>query len=150
MSISHAGIYKCDIREAGEKKFQSSAEDSEVEQLVVVTEVVPRFQQAPLSYVQLESLDDAYIQLEIELSFKPEKANGLIFYSGGQNGDFVSFGLRQGVPEFRFNVGGSGLSSLAVISAEKPITFGSWHTVRLVRRRGTKKENDDRDVGKAR
>ncbi len=59
-------------------------------------------------------------------------ATGLIFYNGQTSSggsDFVSFGLDQGVPEFRFNLG----SGAAVIRADKPITFGEWHTVKLSR-----------------
>ena len=41
----------------------------------------------------------------------------------------MSFGLDQGVPEFRFNLG----SGPAVIRADRPITFGECHTVRLSR-----------------
>jgi len=61
---------------------------------------------------------------------------GLILYNGqsavGGSSDFVSFGLVQGYPEFRFNLGGE----TAVIRANRTLTFGGqWHTVRLARHR---------------
>ena len=45
--------------------------------------------------------------------------------------DFLALGLRNGIPELSFNVG----SGTAVISAEKPITFGKWHTIKIARNR---------------
>lgn len=57
---------------------------------------------------------------------------GLIMYNGqrpGGSGDFFSFGLRNGVPEFRFDVG----SGAAVIKATEPVTLNEWHTAKLER-----------------
>jgi dystroglycan 1 len=83
--------------------------------------------------VQVEAPSDAYLSLDVEVSFKPEAANGLLMYAAESpragNGDFVALGLRQGHPEFRFDLG----SGLVVLSAEKPITFGQWHTIKVSR-----------------
>lgn len=57
---------------------------------------------------------------------------GLILYNGqhhGGNGDFISFGLREGVPEFRFDVG----SGTGIVQANQPVSMGEWHTVQLHR-----------------
>jgi hypothetical protein len=52
--------------------------------VLVVTGVVPYFAQAPTSFMALPTLPDAYLQFNIEVSFKPESAHGenitIIFY----------------------------------------------------------------------
>lgn len=63
---------------------------------------------------------------------------GLILYNGqkpGGSGDFFSFGLRDGVPEFRFDVG----SGAAIIKATEPVTLNEWHIAKLerVKKHGT-------------
>lgn len=47
----------------------------------------------------------------------------------GGIGDFFSFGLKDGIPEFRFDVG----SGAAVIRATQPVTLNEWHTAKLER-----------------
>ena len=54
--------------------------------------------------------------------------NGIV---GPTLNDFVSFGLRNGYPEFRYDVG----TGPAVLLSTKPITLGQWHTVRITRDR---------------
>ena len=43
--------------------------------------------------------------------------------------DFVSFGLKNGYPEFRYDVG----TGSAILISPKPVTLGEWHTVRIDR-----------------
>ena len=64
-------------------------------------------------------------------------SSGLILYAAqdksavdGVGGDFVSFGLRSGVPEFRFSLGSGGA---AVIRGRKAISFGQWHSAKISR-----------------
>ena len=45
--------------------------------------------------------------------------------------DFVSFGLKDGYPEFRYDVG----SGPAILISPKPVTLGEWHTIRIMRDR---------------
>lgn len=55
-------------------------------------------------------------------------------YNGQQSdggGDFVSFGLRNGYAEFKFDVG----SGSALLRSERPLEVGQWHTVKLNRDR---------------
>jgi len=107
---------------------------AEVSTILVVTGVVPYFAQAPISYKQYRTLPDAYLDLDISISFKPESEDGLIFYNGNNDlgtADFVSFGLNDNYPEFRFNVG----SGVTVVKADKPIEVGQWHTVKVARHR---------------
>jgi hypothetical protein len=44
--------------------------------VLVVTGVMPYFVKAPSSYTVLPTLPDAYLQFNIEVSFKPESADG--------------------------------------------------------------------------
>ena len=66
----------------------------------------------------------------------PSFFSGLILYAaqdkfaGNGGGDFVSFGLRSGVPEFRFSLGSGGA---AVIRGRKAISFGQWHKAKISR-----------------
>jgi len=62
----------------------------------------------------------------------------LILYNGQKSdgsGDFFSFGLRDGIPEFRFDVG----SGAAIIKATEPVTLNEWHVAKLerVKKHGT-------------
>lgn len=100
--------------------------------VLVVTGAVPYFTQAPNSYMSLPTLPDSYLKFDIEISFKPENPNGLILYNGQKrdgSGDFISFGISNGYPEFRFDVG----SGPAVIRGTRPLELGQWHTVNLSR-----------------
>ena len=59
------------------------------------------------SYMELEVLEDAYITFKIEISFKPEKPDGLILFQGLSDkidGDYISFGIEQGYPVFQYVV----------------------------------------------
>ncbi|CAG0921774.1 unnamed protein product [Notodromas monacha] len=120
-----AGTYVCTAR--------SNGMTVDIPTILVVTGVVPFFVQAPLSYMQFKTLPESYKAFKIEISFKPENPNGLILYNGqtsnGVGGDFISFGLNDGVPTFRYNLG----SGPAVIRGTKPVKMGSWHTVTLNR-----------------
>lgn len=49
----------------------------------------------------------------------------------GRNRDFIALSLVGGVPEFRINFNVSTIR----LTANKPITFGKWHTVKVVRHR---------------
>ncbi|XP_071451008.1 basement membrane-specific heparan sulfate proteoglycan core protein [Hetaerina americana] len=121
---SDAGTYFCTA--------QSDSVKMEIPTVLVVKDVIPRFDQNPVSFMSLPTLPGAYLQFSVEISFKPESPDGLILYNGqnpGGSGDFVSFGLSQGHPELRFDVG----SGPAIIRAPAPVTLGRWHTVKLDR-----------------
>ncbi|XP_046397627.1 basement membrane-specific heparan sulfate proteoglycan core protein-like isoform X3 [Ischnura elegans] len=121
---SDAGIYVCTA--------MSDSVKMEIPTVLVIKDVIPRFDQNPVSFMSLPPLPGAYLQFSIEISFKPESPDGLILYNGqnsGGTGDFVSFGLSGGHPELRFDVG----SGPANIRAPEPVTMGEWHTVKLER-----------------
>jgi hypothetical protein len=58
---------------------------------------------------------------------------GLLLYNGQNDlgGDFVSLGLIDGVPEFRFNLG----SGTAILTGSKPLDLDKWHTIKIERNR---------------
>lgn len=68
MRAEDAGTYVCTAR--------NGEETMDIPTVLVVTGVVPYFAQAPLSYMQLPTLPDAYTQFDIEISFKPEAPDG--------------------------------------------------------------------------
>ena len=92
----HAGTYIC--------KANNSVTEVEMTTLLTVSGLVPYFSQAPVSYIALDTLPDAYLAFDVEVSFRPESPDGLILFNGQNEqgtGDFVSLLLRDGVPEFR-------------------------------------------------
>lgn len=69
MRGSDAGTYIC--------KANNSDGDVEVSTTVLtITGLVPYFAQAPVSYIEMDTLPEAYLSLDVEVSFKPEAANG--------------------------------------------------------------------------
>uniref|UniRef100_A0ABL0EJV2 Basement membrane-specific heparan sulfate proteoglycan core protein n=1 Tax=Rhodnius prolixus TaxID=13249 RepID=A0ABL0EJV2_RHOPR len=98
--------------------------------VLVVQGTIPRFTQRSTSFIKLKAITDAFNKFTVDILFKPELPNGLILYNGQKDdgtGDFVSFGLQNGYPEFRFDMG----SGSAVITADNPVTLGEWVRVRL-------------------
>lgn len=71
-----AGTYVCTARNRNVKM--------DIPTVLVVTGVVPYFAQAPTSFMALPTLPDAYLQFNIEVSFKPESSDGknttLVFF----------------------------------------------------------------------
>jgi dystroglycan 1 len=120
--------------DAGEYVCIASNRFGSAQGVIVITigELVPGFQQNPQSYIRYPTLQDAYLQFDIEIAFKPETTDGLILYNGQfgtGSGDFMSFGLRDGRPELRFDMG----SGPAIISGD-PVALDEWHVVRIKRR----------------
>nr|CAD7392246.1 unnamed protein product [Timema cristinae] len=143
INANDAGTYVCTAQNAVVKM--------DIPTVLVVTGVVPYFAQAPLSYMMLPTLPDAYLKFDIEVSFKPESQDGLILYNGEMRGgedDFISLGLNGSYVEFRFDVG----STPAMIRSARPIRIGEWHTVKIERNRKNGKmtvDNDGPFVGEA-
>lgn len=101
-----------------------------------MTGVLPYFPQAPTSYLAFNTLQNAYIKYNFEVTFKPEHENGLILYNGQNRGqgNYIALSLNSGYPEFRFDSG----NGLVTIRAEKPVELKQWHTVKVskVRKEG--------------
>ncbi|XP_031778282.1 basement membrane-specific heparan sulfate proteoglycan core protein isoform X4 [Nasonia vitripennis] len=121
-----AGVYSC--------RGNNEEDTSETLTTVVVTGLVPYFSQAPLSFIELAPLMDAYLKFDIEISFRPESPNGILLYTGEktkETGDFVQLALEDAYPVFSFDLG----SGTTVIKADKNITLREWHTIIIQRSR---------------
>ncbi|VDI13303.1 heparan sulfate proteoglycan 2 (perlecan) [Mytilus galloprovincialis] len=112
---------------------------------LLVEDLVPYFPQNPVSYITYPPMKDVYLDFDILLRLKPEAIDGLVLYNGNDDfqrggGDYVCFGLREGYPEFTFDVG----SGPAIIKGNETLDLNQWHTVRLERNRkaGTLTVND--------
>ncbi|XP_022668849.1 basement membrane-specific heparan sulfate proteoglycan core protein-like isoform X5 [Varroa destructor] len=122
---SDAGTYICIARNENYRL--------EVPTHVVVTGALPRFVQAPRSYIRLPAIPDAYKRFDIELRFRADKLDGLLLYNGNEGhvdtADFISLGLVNGYIEFRFDIG----SGPGLLRSPFPITTDKWHLVRFGR-----------------
>ena len=106
------GFYICNVTSAASEHAASA--------LLNVTGLVPRFGQSPVSYQTFPQLQDAFLNLELSVSFRPEAGAGLILYSGNTDPDtqdFISLGLASSVPELRYNLG----SGVTVVRAQRPV-----------------------------
>uniref|UniRef100_A0A8C0JBH2 Heparan sulfate proteoglycan 2 n=1 Tax=Chelonoidis abingdonii TaxID=106734 RepID=A0A8C0JBH2_CHEAB len=120
-----AGIYVCTASNRQGKVTAFSM-------LKVQERVMPYFTQNPQTFLALPTIKDAYKKFEIQITFRPDTADGMLLYNGQKKStgaDFVSFGLVGGRPEFRFDAG----SGMATIRHPAPIRLGEFHTVRLYR-----------------
>ncbi|XP_078071334.1 pikachurin isoform X2 [Mustelus asterias] len=97
------------------------------------TLVVPQFNASLMSYAGLPWPMEPHYYLsfmEFQISFRPEAANGVIFYSYDTSSkDFISLNLVDRHVEFRFDCG----SGTAAIRSEDPIALNQWHEVKLSR-----------------
>lgn len=96
MKSDDAGTYICTAT--------NGVESSEVPTVLVVTGVVPNFNQAPQSWISLPPLPESYLKFNIEVSFKPEREDGIVLYNDEKadgTGDFISLSLVRGYPEFK-------------------------------------------------
>uniref|UniRef100_A0A182NMM7 Basement membrane-specific heparan sulfate proteoglycan core protein n=1 Tax=Anopheles dirus TaxID=7168 RepID=A0A182NMM7_9DIPT len=86
---------------------------------------------SPRSYMAFKSFDNVYSKFYFEISFKPEKMNGLILYNSQrrQKQDYIALSLHNGYPQFRFNFDGQ----YTMLQPEKPVRMGEWHTVKVNR-----------------
>ncbi|KHJ45819.1 immunoglobulin domain protein [Trichuris suis] len=118
---SDAGLYTCTVRTAN--GYTASFNIT-----VLAEELVPRF--ADDAYVRLPRLPrNAYRAFDVQMSFKPAKQNGLMFYTekerGEDEGDFLAFGLEEGKLVLRFDLG-DGVTELA---SSHSLALNKWHKI---------------------
>lgn len=122
---SDSGVYICSV-----KNNQTSFE---IRTVLLVTGVVPRFHQNPMSYMSLATIPDAYSSFQIELSIKAENPDGIILYNGQQafpiKGDFIALGLHNGYIEFSFELG----SGSVTLRSNELITLNRWYKIKIRR-----------------
>ncbi|KAI8430580.1 hypothetical protein MSG28_000802 [Choristoneura fumiferana] len=122
VSEADAGTYICTV---------SNGRTREVSRVVLlVTGVVPMFNGN--SWLAMKRLEDAYLNFDIEISFKPMDSNGLILYNSQneeRNGDSIALQLVDSVPQMVLEVTGSTL----IVKGDRPLRLNTWHTVRMSR-----------------
>ena len=79
------------------------------------------------SVLMYPSLTESFAFTRLVVEFRPTASNGLLLYNGGQ--DFIALGLRDGVPEFRYNLG----SGTAIIRGTSPLPLNQWHRIEAER-----------------
>ncbi|XP_062714560.1 basement membrane-specific heparan sulfate proteoglycan core protein isoform X8 [Aedes albopictus] len=123
VQAADAGTYICTARHNGHTV--------DVLTTLVVSGAIPYFPQSPKSYMAFNKIENTYSKFNFEISFKPEKMNGLILHNGQRtpNGDYISLSLKNGFPQFRFDFNGQQVT----LQPEKPIHMGQWHTVKVNR-----------------
>lgn len=107
----------------------------EVRAVLRVVGIVPQFESD--SWLSLPTLRDAYKQFNIELSFKPIDANGLILYNSenaGREGDYLALALVDGVPQLIMETDRE--SGPIILRGDRPLQLNKWHTIRLRRNNG--------------
>lgn len=80
------------------------------------------------SYIAYPQLTNIHDDLRVELEFKPQDANGLMFFSGGKKmkvEDFVAISMVNGHVEFRYELG----TGQAILLSSEPVSIGQWHRV---------------------
>ncbi|XP_029013106.1 basement membrane-specific heparan sulfate proteoglycan core protein isoform X4 [Betta splendens] len=80
------------------------------------------------SYIAYPPLTNIHDDLRVELEFKPQERDGLMFFCGGKKvkvEDFVAISMVDGHVEFRYELG----TGQAVLLSPEPVTLGQWHRV---------------------
>ena len=93
--------------------------------LLAVTLSVPSFNRT--SILVYPGLIESYAFTRLVVEFRPTASTGLLLYNGGQ--DFIAIVLRDGVPEFRYNLG----SGTAIIRGSSPLALNQWHRIEAER-----------------
>lgn len=99
--------------------------------ILVVTGAIPYFPQAPNSYMSFPKMEDVLYKFHFEVTFKPERPDGILLYNGQRrgSGDFVALSLNEGFVEFRMDLGKQPI----LVKSKNPLTMGEWHTVKVNR-----------------
>ncbi|KRY14087.1 Basement membrane proteoglycan, partial [Trichinella patagoniensis] len=115
------GQYSCTVKTTNGYSVQFNI-------TVIAEDLVPKFSSD--SYIQLPGLPpSAYRAFDVQMSLKPTKQNGLLFYTvkedGDEKGDFFAFGLQEGRLVLRFDLG-DGVTELA---STNPLSLNKWHKI---------------------
>ncbi|XP_072174592.1 basement membrane-specific heparan sulfate proteoglycan core protein-like [Diadema setosum] len=136
--ISNGILTLNNVRESDEGTYVCTAANnggtSEFSATLIIGELIPYFVQMPHSYIGYPRLSNAYLEFEIQISFKPESTEGLLLYNGqnlDRSGDFFSFGLSGGHAELRYELG----AGTTIVRSEEAVELGQWHTVTIRRNR---------------
>lgn len=123
MQASDAGTYICRATHTGGS--------TDIPTILVVTGAIPYFPQAPNSYMSFPKMEDVLYKFHFEITFKPERPDGILLYNGQRrgSGDFVALSLNEGFVEFRMDLGKQPI----IVKSKGPVSMGEWHTVKVNR-----------------
>lgn len=123
MQASDAGTYVC--------RATHNGASVDIPTILVVTGTIPYFPQAPNSYMSFPKMEDVLYKFYFEVTFKPERQDGILLYNGQRrgSGDFVALSLNEGYVEFRMDLGKQPI----IVKSKEPLTMGEWHTVKVNR-----------------
>ncbi|KAH3696364.1 hypothetical protein DPMN_083828, partial [Dreissena polymorpha] len=96
----------------------------------VVNARYPKF--AGNSYLALPVLANSFREIDLAFEFKPEKDNGLLFFSGefeDAHTDFLSVSLIDGFVELRYDCG----TGMGTVRSSAPVAMDKWNTLRINR-----------------
>ncbi|XP_075217484.1 pikachurin-like [Lycorma delicatula] len=85
-------------------------------------------------WLAFPALRAAYKHVQLELEFRPEAWDGILFLTGERDdlaGDFMALLLYQGFVEFRFDCG----SGVGVVRSEETVRLNQWNKLTLYRHR---------------
>uniref|UniRef100_A0A673C7V2 Heparan sulfate proteoglycan 2 n=1 Tax=Sphaeramia orbicularis TaxID=375764 RepID=A0A673C7V2_9TELE len=80
------------------------------------------------SYIAYPPLTNIHDDLRVELEFKPQERDGVMFFCGGKKmkvEDFVAISMVDGHVEFRYELG----TGQAILMSPEPVSLGQWHRV---------------------
>lgn len=125
VQASDAGTYVC--------RATHNGASVDIPTILVVTGAIPYFPQAPNSYMSFPKIEDALYRFHFEVTFKPERPDGVLLYNGQRrgSGDFIAVSLNDGFVEFRMDMGKQPI----IVKSQNPVTMGEWHTVKVHRMR---------------
>ncbi|KAL0278979.1 UNVERIFIED_CONTAM: hypothetical protein PYX00_000637 [Menopon gallinae] len=92
----------------------------------------PRF--TGQGWLAFPALQAAYKHVQLEMVFRPEAWDGILFLTGERDdmtGDFMSLLLHRGFLEFRFDCG----SGIGVVRSEETVVLNEWNRLVLYRHR---------------
>ncbi|XP_065220791.1 pikachurin-like [Planococcus citri] len=93
---------------------------------------IPRF--SGQSWLAFPALRAAYKHIQLEIEFRPESWDGILFLTGERDdlaGDFVSVVLYEGFVEFRFDCG----SGVGVVRSDETVLLNKWNKLTIYRHR---------------
>ncbi|CAH1394296.1 unnamed protein product [Nezara viridula] len=93
---------------------------------------IPRF--SGQGWLAFPALKAAYKHVQLEIEFRPEVYDGILFLTGERDdlvGDFMALLLHQGFVEFRFDCG----SGVGVVRSQETVVLNQWNRITLYRHR---------------
>ncbi|KAL1114771.1 hypothetical protein AAG570_007595 [Ranatra chinensis] len=85
-------------------------------------------------WLAFPALKAAYKHVQLEIEFRPQSPNGILFLTGERDdlaGDFMALLIYKGFVEFRFDCG----SGVGVVKSDEKVMLNRWNRITLYRHR---------------